>query len=418
MSKEKERYKLLIKSAIKPLEIIQGNPIQLSIKIKNIGKMVYPGGELHDIDIEGGKTHYVIKGKHNIPPINPGKTVTILKNEKLTPSEGGLCWLLAKITCKNKESETQFYQGGEQEENVLHFSDMERISCDWCESFWIESRFEHWQKENIKESNKIAEESAKIALIVLSLTGMLFMFQLADFLLNHDSEIEKASLALLASLMVVIVLFLVAITVFRKSKENKVKKPNKKRSNIQESNKILLTRLGWYFILPFLLFCMLFTTPLEKNSLQAPVEGQTKIQEKNISIPVKSIIEDVFRIQGTEWHYVCFVDKGGTIIRDSQSLPQDFNWSVSFNNKTILFIPYNSSNCTIVNADSMFSYQWTGQPRINISGRDINKAVILSPNTDAYSTPEPFNFFIRMSIFILAWYGVTRLIWSYINYII
>ncbi len=177
-------------------------------------------------------------------------------------------------------------------------------------------------------------------------------------------------------------------------------------------------RILWFFIIPVMLFYSSFPSPLDKNNLAAPTNGYTHVEYVNL--PAKSFLQELFRIPNLERQSVCFVDNGGTILKGETTLPFDFNWSVNFDNKTLMMIPNKGYNCTEINPNANFTYQWTANLQVSLSSYEIKHGTEFSvtPNTETYSTTTYPNYLLILVLFLIAWYELSKALASYLHFIL
>lgn len=189
---------------------------------------------------------------------------------------------------------------------------------------------------------------------------------------------------------------------------------------VRNSQHEQILRIFWFFLIPLSLFLISFPSPLEKHQLAAPVNGYTSVQSGYQNLPAKSFLQELFRIPNLESQEICFGDNVGTLTKGNKTQLIDFNWTVNFNNKTELNIPFNGSRCVIVNPNENFTFQWTGSPVVSITGREMReyRGFVLRPKAETYSRITILSYLLILALLLVGWYEVNKALINYVHYLV
>jgi hypothetical protein len=123
-----------MKKFLKPVEVIRGEPIELTFSVTNLGTGPFPGGRVKDWRIVYGPDEEVFDDSptaNNVEcsEISPGHKTTLL-SEKVVPLTEGLAWIEFSIEPAGEEEVVEYYQNPEDAIGTV----------EWTNCFYIINR--------------------------------------------------------------------------------------------------------------------------------------------------------------------------------------------------------------------------------------------------------------------------------------
>lgn len=189
----------------------------------------------------------------------------------------------------------------------------------------------------------------------------------------------------------------------------------------------ILTKVFWFYILPILLVAFLLF-PSEKIELGRTTQtvdiGNETINRTYVYVDSKShltenrVVLKIFKIEVDAPVYdICFEDKGSYIGYFDGSREQ-FPWRVNFNNQFNLTVFPNNTNCTLLDSNQNYTYNWISNSSLKFS-EELYRSYKESgkrpyahfhANTTSYARQNFVDWISTVLIFVVAWIGIWYLL--------